>query len=76
MGGIALHHDRGRNEYMVAWNGVVRAIHEYDQLGPEEFFSEHGLVYRRMAAPVIQQDVPEESDLDSPLPLGHPPDKC
>lgn len=27
---------------MVAWNGVVRAIHEYDQLGPEEFFSEHG----------------------------------
>jgi hypothetical protein len=32
---------------MVAWervtrNDVVRAIREYDRLGPEKFFSEHG----------------------------------
>ncbi len=32
---------------MVAWDrvtrrDVLRAIHEYDQLGPEQFFSEHG----------------------------------
>ena len=32
---------------MVAWDGVsrddvLRAIHEYDRLGPEQFFSEHG----------------------------------
>lgn len=32
---------------MVAWNhvthgDVLRAIHEYDRLGPEQFFSEHG----------------------------------
>ena len=32
---------------MVAWDGVtrdvvVRAIKEYDRLGPEEFFSAHG----------------------------------
>ena len=32
---------------MVAWDGVtrdvvVRAIEEYDRLGPEEFFSAHG----------------------------------
>jgi hypothetical protein len=31
----------------VDWDGVtraevLRAIHEYDRLGPEEFFSEHG----------------------------------
>jgi len=31
----------------VAWDqvthgDVVRAIHEYDRLGPEQFFSEHG----------------------------------
>ena len=35
------------NEYMVAWDrvtraDVVRAMKEYDQLGPERFFSEHG----------------------------------
>lgn len=33
---------------MVAWenvarNDVVRAIEEYDQLGPQQFFSAHGL---------------------------------
>ncbi len=32
---------------MVAWDrvthgDVLRAIHEYDRLGPEEFFSQHG----------------------------------
>jgi hypothetical protein len=32
---------------MVAWdrvtrNEVLRAMHEYDRLGPEKFFSEHG----------------------------------
>ena len=32
---------------MVAWNNVartdvLRAIQEYDRLGPEAFFSEHG----------------------------------
>lgn len=32
---------------MVAWyrvtrRDVMRAIHEYDRLGPEQFFSEHG----------------------------------
>ena len=32
---------------MVAWDrvtrrDVLRAIHEYDRLGPEQFFSEHG----------------------------------
>ncbi|HTY85573.1 MAG TPA: hypothetical protein VMB19_15240 [Silvibacterium sp.] len=32
---------------MVAWDRVtrdevLRAIHEYDRLGPEQFFSEHG----------------------------------
>lgn len=32
---------------MVAWNPVtrdhvVRAIHEYDRLGPEKFFADHG----------------------------------
>jgi hypothetical protein len=26
----------------VAYAHVVRAIHEYDELGPEPFFSEHG----------------------------------
>jgi hypothetical protein len=35
------------NEYMAAWDrvtraDVVRAMKEYDQLGPERFFSEHG----------------------------------
>src|SRR4029077_6820123 len=35
------------NEDMVAWDrvthaDVVRAIKEYDRLGPERFFSEHG----------------------------------
>src|ERR1700748_3802638 len=35
------------NEHMVAWNrvtraDVLRAIKEYDRLGPERFFSEHG----------------------------------
>jgi len=35
----------GKN--MVAWDrvtrrDVLRAIHEYDRLGPEQFFSEHG----------------------------------
>ena len=35
------------NEYMVAWDrvtraDVVRAINEYERLGPERFFSEHG----------------------------------
>jgi len=34
---------------MVAWNHVtrdyvLRAIEEYDRLGPEQFFSEHGFV--------------------------------
>src|SRR5258705_473259 len=33
--------------HSIAWNqvahaDVLRAIHEYDQLGPERFFSEHG----------------------------------
>jgi hypothetical protein len=33
---------------MVAWDrvtrrDVLRAIHEYDRLGPEQFFSKHGL---------------------------------
>jgi hypothetical protein len=32
---------------MVVWDrvtrrDVLRAIHEYDRLGPEQFFSEHG----------------------------------
>ncbi len=32
---------------MVAWNNVARsdvlsAVHEYDRLGPEAFFAEHG----------------------------------
>jgi hypothetical protein len=32
---------------MVAWDrvtrrDVLRAIHDYDRLGPEQFFSEHG----------------------------------
>jgi hypothetical protein len=32
---------------MVTWNqvthaDVVRAMHEYDQLGPDEFFAKHG----------------------------------
>jgi hypothetical protein len=36
-----------RNEDMVAWDhvtraDVLRAIEEYDRLGPERFFSEHG----------------------------------
>src|SRR5579864_184261 len=40
-------HDVGRNESMVTWDRVtrrevLRAIHEYDRLGPEQFFSEHG----------------------------------
>jgi hypothetical protein len=40
-------HDVGRNESMVTWDRVTRrevlcAIHEYDRLGPEQFFSEHG----------------------------------
>src|SRR5262250_1668112 len=35
------------NEYMVAWDrvtrsDVLRAIKEYDRLGPKRFFSEHG----------------------------------
>jgi hypothetical protein len=35
------------SEYMVAWDrvtraDVLRAIREYDRLGPERFFSEHG----------------------------------
>jgi hypothetical protein len=35
------------NEYMVTWDrvtrdDVLRAIKEYDRLGPERFFSEHG----------------------------------
>ena len=35
------------NEYMVAWDrvsraDVLRAIKEYDRLGPERFFAEHG----------------------------------
>jgi hypothetical protein len=34
-------------KHMVAWDrvtrrDVLRAIHEYDRLGPEQFFSEHG----------------------------------
>jgi hypothetical protein len=41
------HEHVGRNEYMVTWDRVtrrevLRAIHEYDRLGPEQFFSEHG----------------------------------
>jgi hypothetical protein len=37
----------GRNEDMVAWDhvtrdDVVRAIQEYDRLGPKKFFSAHG----------------------------------
>jgi hypothetical protein len=33
--------------HSIAWNqvahaDVLRAIHEYDQLGPQRFFSEHG----------------------------------
>jgi hypothetical protein len=40
-------YDLGRDEHMVAWDNVkrtdvVRAIKEYDRLGPEAFFSEHG----------------------------------
>jgi hypothetical protein len=40
-------YDPLRNEYMVAWDpvtrtDVLRAIKEYDRLGPEAFFSEHG----------------------------------
>src|SRR5262247_4728707 len=36
-----------RSEYMVTWNrvtraDVLRAIKEFDRLGPERFFSEHG----------------------------------
>jgi hypothetical protein len=39
--------DRRREDSMVAWDHVtraevVRAIKEYDQLGPEAFFSQHG----------------------------------
>jgi hypothetical protein len=41
------HEHVGRNEYVVTWDRVTRrevlcAIHEYDRLGPEQFFSEHG----------------------------------
>ena len=41
------HNHPGRNERMVAWDGVtrghvLRAIREYDRLGPDQFFSEHG----------------------------------
>src|SRR5262245_29108221 len=41
------HTEQERNEYMVAWNHVtraevLRAMKEYDRLGPERFFSEHG----------------------------------
>jgi len=41
------HEHVGRNEHMVTWDRVtrrevLRAIHEYDRLGPEQFFSEHG----------------------------------
>jgi hypothetical protein len=37
---------------MVAWDrvtrrDVLRAIHEYDRLGPEQFFSEHGFALPR-----------------------------
>jgi hypothetical protein len=37
---------------MVAWEGVtrdhvLRAIQEYDRLGPDEFFSQHGFSYSR-----------------------------
>jgi hypothetical protein len=37
---------------MVAWDrvtrsDVLRAIEEYDRLGPEQFFSEHGFSYSR-----------------------------
>jgi len=36
-----------RNKYMVAWDrvthtDVLRAVREYDRLGPKGFFSEHG----------------------------------
>jgi hypothetical protein len=38
---------KSRGKHMVAWDrvtrrDVLRAIHEYDRLGPERFFSEHG----------------------------------
>jgi hypothetical protein len=38
---------KGEENYMVAWDrvtrrDVLRAINEYDRLGPEQFFSEHG----------------------------------
>jgi hypothetical protein len=37
---------------MVVWDRVtrdhvLRAIHEYDRLGPEQFFTEHGFSYSR-----------------------------
>ena len=38
---------------MVTWDRVtrpevLRAIHEYDRLGPEQFFSEHGFALPRL----------------------------
>jgi hypothetical protein len=40
-------HDSQEDEQMVAWDSVtpdhiLRAMKEYDRLGPERFFSEHG----------------------------------
>ena len=45
--GNAGHNNPGRNEHMVAWDrvtdtDVLRAIQEYDRLGPEQFFAAHG----------------------------------
>jgi hypothetical protein len=42
-----LNADRGRNEPMVSWSrvghaDVVRAIEEFDRLGPDAFFAAHG----------------------------------
>jgi hypothetical protein len=39
-------------EYMVAWDrmtraDVLRALKEYDRLGPERFFSKHGFTPTR-----------------------------
>jgi hypothetical protein len=46
------HNHPGRNEYMVPWDRVtrrhvLRAIQEYDRLGPERFFSELGFAPTR-----------------------------
>ena len=45
---------------MIAWDHVtrshvLRAIEEYDRLGPERFFSEHGFARANDLAPVTSR---------------------